>query len=95
MAVAVIVELDDTTVAQYDSILEILGFTPGGPMASGGLFHWVTATDAGVRVTDVWNSADDFQRFANEQLAPALQKAGVGNEPRISFEAVHNFLTAG
>lgn len=94
MAVAVIVELDDTSVEKYDAILEILGFAPGGPMASGGLFHWSTTTDKGIRVTDVWSSAEDFQRFANERLAPALQKAGVTNEPRISFEPVHNYLIA-
>jgi hypothetical protein len=54
MAVAVVLEFPGATLKQYDEVIERMGFEPGGSGAPGGLFHWVTATDDGIRGTDVW-----------------------------------------
>ena len=56
MAVAVVIELPGATLDQYDQSLVKMGFTPEGAWAPAGLFHWVTATDDGIRITDVWRS---------------------------------------
>src|SRR5205823_1783443 len=55
---------------QYDELVQKMGYWPGGPGAPGGLFHWVTKTDDGLRVTDVWESRDAFEKFAQEKIAP-------------------------
>ena len=57
MAVAVVMEFEGT-LDQYDQVVESMGLTPGGPTPPGALFHWVTKTDNGFRVTDVWESAE-------------------------------------
>lgn len=72
-----------------------MGFTPGGAGAPGGMFHWVTKTDSGFRVTDVWETREQFEKFAQEQIGPLAQEAGITAPPQSTFHEVHNYLTAG
>ena len=95
MATGVVLEFEGATVAQYDQIIEKMGFSPGGSGGPGGLFHWVTETEAGLRVTDVWESREHFEKFADEQIGPMSQEVGLPNPPTITFHEVHNYLTAG
>jgi hypothetical protein len=95
MPVAVVMEFKDGTLEQYDAVIERMGFEPGGAGAPGGLFHWVTQTDDGIRVTDVWESAEQFQQFADERIGPITQEVGVPGPPELSFHDLHNYLTAG
>ena len=77
MAVAVILDFPGATLEQYDQVVELMGFTKGGVGAPGGLFHWVTKTDDGIRVVDVWESREIFERFAQEKIGPLTQQVGV------------------
>jgi hypothetical protein len=95
MAVAVILEFKGGTIDQYDQVIQRMGFSPGGAGAPGGMFHWVTETDDGIRVTDVWESQDQFERFAGEKIGPITAEVGIPGPPEISFAPVHNYLTAG
>jgi hypothetical protein len=72
-----------------------MGLSPGGQGAPGGIFHWVTKTDDGIRIVDVWESKEVFERFAKEQIGPRTREARVEGEPEIRFSEVHNYLTAG
>ena len=94
MAVAVILDFEGGTLDEYDQVIEKMGFQPGGPGAPGGLFHWVTKTDNGIRVTDVWESPEAFQTFADEKIGPITQAEGLV-QPRVEMREVHNYLTAG
>ena len=95
MAVAVVLEFEGATLDQYDQVIEKMGFSPGGAGAPGGLFHWVTQTANGIRVTDVWQDRETFEQFAQEQIGPFSAEVGITNPPEISFFDVHNYLTAG
>lgn len=95
MAVAVALDFDGGTLEQYDEVIKSMGFSPGGAGAPGGLFHWVTKTDTGIRVTDVWESREQFERFAEDEIGPKSQAAGVPGPPKTTFYDVHNYLTAG
>ena len=53
MAIAIEMNFRGATLEQYDQVIQKMGFTPGGVGAPGGLFHWVTGTDDGIRVVDV------------------------------------------
>jgi hypothetical protein len=94
MAVAAILEFEGGTLDQYDEVISRMGFEPGGAGAPGSLFHWVTETDNGIRVTDVWESREQFQRFAEEKIGPITQEVGVP-EAQVTMHDVHNHLTAG
>ena len=49
----------------------------------------------GIRVTDVWETAEQFQAFADTQIGPISQEVGIPNPPVLTFYDVHNYLTAG
>jgi hypothetical protein len=95
MAVAVELNFPGATLEQYDQVVERMGFTPGGSGGPGGLFHWVTKTDDGIRVVDVWQTKEQFESFAEEQIRPITQDVGFPGEPEIRTYEVHNHLTAG
>jgi hypothetical protein len=95
MAVAVQLDFHGATLEQYDEINERVGYLPGGPASPQELFHWVTKTDDGFRVFDVWETREAFERFAREKLAPIFDEVGVPHPPEIQFFAVHNYLAGG
>ncbi|MBT2554411.1 hypothetical protein [Arthrobacter sp. ISL-5] len=95
MPVAVILDFPGGTIEQYDQVVEKMGFAAGGPGAPGGIFHWVTATDTGIRVTDVWRSREDFDAFTQAKTNPIVAEVGIPGPPEITFHDVHNYLTAG
>ena len=70
MAVGVVMDFDGATIDQYDEILKLMKLKAGGPAPSGCLFHWVTKTDKGMRVTDVWQTREQFDKFAQDQIGP-------------------------
>jgi hypothetical protein len=95
MAVAVQLDFPGGTLQQYDRVLQKMGFRPGGPGAPGGIFHWVTQTDNGIRVTDVWESREQFERFSQEKIQPYTAEIGIPSPPQVTFFQVHNYLTTG
>jgi hypothetical protein len=95
MPVAIVMDFEGGTLAQYDEVIERMGFQRGGEGAPGGLFHWVAQTDSGIRVTDVWETAEQYQQFAEEQIGPISQEVGVPAPPTLTFYELHNHLTAG
>ena len=95
VGVGVQVDLNGMTLDQYDETIKRMGFEPQGPGAPGCLFHWVTKTADGIRVTDVWERQEDFDTFAKEKLGPITQAVGVQAQPETQYSDVHNYLTAG
>ncbi|MEU4350267.1 hypothetical protein [Streptomyces sp. NPDC023838] len=47
-----------------------------------------------LRVTDVWESQEDFERFFGERLAPAVEKAGIVGQPDIQLLPLHRRFVA-
>jgi hypothetical protein len=92
MAVALVLEFKGATLDQYDQVVEKMDL--GGKAASGGLSHWVTATDDGFRVTDVWEDRATFDKFAEEKIGPISAEVGMPNPPEITEYEVHNHLEA-
>ena len=77
--------------ADYDQAREQVGWER--EPAVGGRNHvaWFDS-DGSLRVVDVWDSAEDFQRFADERLMPGLAAAGLlegRGEPEVSFSPLH------
>ena len=95
MAVGVVLEFEGATLDQYDQVVERMGMSAKTEGVPGGLFHWVTATDNGIRITDVWESREIFEKFAQEQIGPQTQAVGFPAPPQITYYDVHNYFTAG
>jgi hypothetical protein len=95
MPVAAVMEFERGTLEQYDEVIERMGLQPGAAGPPGCLFHWVAATDGGgLRVTDVWETAEQFQQFAETQIGPITQEVGVEGPPQVTTYEVHSYLTA-
>jgi len=95
MAIGVVLDFEGATLDHYDQIIDKMGFTPGGPGGPGGMFHWVTKTNSGIRVTDVWETKAQFEKFAEEQIGPISAEVGIPAPPTVTFHEVHNYLVAG
>ncbi len=96
MAVAVTMDFAGGTLAQYDQVIERMGFARGGAGASGGLFHWVAQTDDGIRVTDVWETPGAVRGVRGRHDRPDHTGGRrARGPPKMTIMEVHNYLTAG
>lgn len=95
MPVAVEMNFRGGILTQYDHVIGAMGFAAAGAGPPGSLFHWVTETADGIRVVDVWDSKEQYELFAEEQIGPLAQQAGISGPPEVTYHDVHNYLTAG
>jgi hypothetical protein len=95
MAVAVQLDFEGGTLDQYDEVLKKMGLTHRGPGPAGAISHFATMTDSGLRVVDVWETKEQFEKFAQEQIGPFSQEVGMGGPPKMQFFEVHNYFTPG
>jgi hypothetical protein len=95
MPVAIDIRFRGVTLDEYDQSVAKMGLTPRGKHVPGCLFHWVTATDDGFRVIDVWETREQFDQFVDDRIAPTMAELGYPNPPEMEFSEVHNYFTAG
>ena len=93
MAVAVEMNFRGATLDQYDEILGKMGLTSGGATPPDAISHWAAKTDDGIRVVDVWETREAYDRYAAEKIGPYSQEAGVTEAPEMRFYDVHSYLT--
>lgn len=93
MAVAVFMEWPGVSEEQYNAVMEELELDEDTP--DGALFHLASFTGAGLRVVDIWESAEAFYAFNESRLMPAVAAVGIATEPRIEIHPVHNVYSPG
>ncbi len=93
MAIAMFMEWPGVTQEQYDAVMADLDLDQYP--ADGGLFHVASLTPDGLRVLDLWESAEAFEAFSAERMMPAVQKAGIDTEPIIDVFPAHNVYAPG
>lgn len=93
MAVLMVLEVPEATIAQYEKTNELMGIR-GDDDAPDGLIRHVAGFDGNaVIMVDVWESEEALERFFTGRLGAALAQAGIDPEaapPRIL--PVHNRL---
>ena len=87
MAIGVIFD-GQFTQAQYEQVLNEV--CPDGAMPPGMQYHAAGATENGWCVFEVWESREAADRFFNERLGQAIQKAKINVQPK--FFNVHNIM---
>ena len=94
MTIAVVQDFAGATLAQYDDVIEKMGITPGEQHPDPGcLFHWVTESETGIRVVDVWQDREQFDAWIAENVGPNALEAGFPNPPQNTFHEVHAYFT--
>jgi hypothetical protein len=95
MAIAVISEVPEGTLEQYDAVNEKLQ-TMGADSQEGHVFHCVGAMEGGgFRVFDVWETSEAFEGFVQGSLGPAIAEV-VGDEapaPNRTIYELHNVMS--
>lgn len=94
MAVAYKMRFEGATLDQYDQVMQLMGLTAGGEPPEGAIFHWVAPTENGILVVDVWESDEQFNKFAEEHIGPATAQVGISGRPQTTRFEVHNLLGA-
>ena len=51
--------------------------------------HIAAFYEAGLRITDVWDSVEDFEAFLNDRFVPAIAEVGIPGEPTVHFLPLH------
>ncbi len=64
-------------------------------IAPGGRYHIAWPTDAGLRVVDVWESADHFDEFVGTRLMPGVQQLGLPGEPDVAVWPLYDLQIEG
>jgi hypothetical protein len=84
---------DGFTKEQYDAARAIVPFDRD--TAPGGLFHVGAVDDQGIHVTDIWESAEQFQAYLTEHLLSAFAQLGFTGQPAVEIVPVHSLITPG
>ena len=58
-------------------------------VADGGHFHVAGFTGDELRVVDIWESPEHFQRFVDSRLMPGVKQVGIEGAPEVEFYEVH------
>ena len=85
MAVALILDFPEGTMEQYHQVVEKMDLN--GELAEGGVFHAAGIYEGNLRVVDVWDDVEKFERFRDEKIIPFTQEVGV-NPPSVRTVAV-------
>jgi len=92
MPVGVRIDMPGVTLEWYDEALATIGFLPGGPIVARALSHWVTKTETGICIVEVWESREAFEENVKKWSSQILRELGVPGRPVITFFEIHNFF---
>ena len=91
MPIMMRMQWDGVTAAQYEQIRKDVNWE--GNIPTGAMFHVAAFAPEGLRVTDLWDSAEHFNRFVEQRLMAGVQRAGITTQPRVEIHPVHALFT--
>ena len=86
MAVVVRVDWPEITAEQYEQARQLVNWETERP--KGAIFHVASIANGGLRIVDVWESAEDFYAFGEQRLRPVTTQLGATTEPKVEIEPV-------
>ena len=86
MATIMMMHWPEVTEEQYEAARKQVNWERDAP--NGGKLH-VAWFDQGLRVLDLWDSAQDFQQFVEQRLGPVTQQLGLKTQPKVDFKETH------
>ena len=91
MPVGLVIDMQGMTPEIYDALNEAMGFPSEVP--DGLLSHIAGPIEGGFRVVDVWESIEDYDRFVQNKLGPAIGGVEGGQTlapPSVQEFKIHN-----
>jgi len=90
MAIVMNMRWKGVTKEQYDKTLQAVRWETDVP--EGAKFHVASFDADGLRVTDVWETADHFNRFVEDRLMPGVQQVGIAGQPEVEITETHRIF---
>lgn len=90
MAIALDMNVEGATLDQYNQVNAQLGVTDDH-LPDGLVFHWIAEDGNGLHITDVWETREKFDTFAQD-LGPAFAAVGLSDPPQTTFYEVANIF---
>jgi hypothetical protein len=90
MAIVLNLAWPGVTQDAYDELLNVVDWE--GQPADGCIFHVAWFDDKGLRATDVWESAQAWDTYFKERLAPGLEQLGIEGDAKIEIAQVHRYF---
>lgn len=81
MKIIMTMKWEGVTPDQYEKLRKIVDWE--GNMPEGAVFHVAGFDASGIRVTDIWDSAEQFNTFVQTRLMPGTVEAGIPGEPQV------------
>ena len=78
---------DGVTPDQYEKVRKSVNWEGNRP--KGANFHVACFGNNALRVTDIWDSADDFNNFVQDRLTSGVAQAGIAGQPQVEIFPVH------
>ena|SRR6185436_11678277 len=92
MKTMMIMKWQGITASQYDEVRKIVNWEGNRP--KGAIFHVASFGDNALHVTDIWESADDFNDFVQNRLMPGVMQVGVPGQPQVETFPIHAIYVA-
>jgi hypothetical protein len=87
MATVIMQQWDGIAPDQYDALREIVGWDLDVP--TGMRFHVASFGDGVLRMTDVWDSEEQFGTFVQTRILPGLRQLGIPGQPDMISRTAH------
>jgi hypothetical protein len=88
--VMVVLKWEGLTPEHYEKARSIVRWETEIP--KGQVFHCAGFHDNCMKVTDVWESASDFDAFVKNRLAPAAIQIGIPGQPEVEIFPLQNLF---
>lgn len=86
MKTVMVMKWEGVTPEQYEKVRQSVNWEGNKP--TGALFHVAGFYKNSLRVTDIWESEEDFNGFVQDRLMPGVAQAGIKGEPKVKFYPV-------
>jgi hypothetical protein len=87
MATVMMMHWPEVSKEQYEKARKEVNWE--GNVPNGAKFHVAWFGQDGLRVLDLWESQQEFERFVEQRLMPAVQKIGIQGQPKVEFAEAH------
>ena len=87
MATVMMMHWPEVTPEKYEQVRRDVNWEGSAPQ--GAKFHVAWFGNDGFHVLDLWDSADDFNRFVEQRLRAGVEKANITSQPQVQFAEAH------
>lgn len=88
MSTVIMQRFDGLTPEQYNELRELVRWDRDVP--AGMTYHVASFDDGTLRMTDVWDSQEQFDDFVRTRIVPGLQQLGIRALPQSIVNPVHD-----